>query len=57
MSYDLGTPPAGFERHTRTSPLTAPWEPIYSRRSDTTVSLGLHCARCIAIAVDLLMAG
>ena len=26
--------PAGFERHTRKSPLTDPWEPLYSKRTD-----------------------
>lgn len=41
-------PPAGFERHFRRSPLTEPWEPLYSRRADDRFSLGLwirpaHC--------------
>ena len=35
-------PPEGFESHSRKSPLTDPWEPLYARRlSDRTV-LGLH---------------
>ncbi len=33
--------PAGFERHFRHSPVTDPWEPIYSRRTDDVVVLGL----------------
>ena len=33
--------PPGFAPHDRSSPLTAPWEPIYSRRSETAVALGL----------------
>jgi uncharacterized protein (TIGR00369 family) len=36
------TPPEGFEPHFRQSPLTAPWEPIYSRRLDDRVVIGLH---------------
>lgn len=40
--------PAGFERHTRRSPLTDPWEPIYARTTDDTVILAIraddnHC--------------
>ena len=33
--------PPGFQRHFRQSPLTDPWEPIYSRRTDSAVVLGL----------------
>ena len=33
--------PHGFERHFRQSPMTDPWEPIYSRRTDTAVLIGL----------------
>lgn len=33
-------PPAGFSRHFRRSPLTEPWEPLYSRREDGLVSIG-----------------
>ena len=35
------TPPAGFERHTRQSPLTDPWEPLYARRLNDRLVLGL----------------
>lgn len=33
--------PAGFARHFRQSPLTDPWEPLYSRRTADAVILGL----------------
>jgi acyl-coenzyme A thioesterase PaaI-like protein len=36
--------PEGFERHTRRSGLTDPWEPIYARRSDSEVRLGFRGA-------------
>lgn len=40
--------PDGFERHFRRSGLTDPWEPLYSRKRDDRVQLGLvlaeqHC--------------
>ena len=34
--------PTGFEPHYRTSPLTDPWEPLYSRKTDGAVVLGLE---------------
>ena len=34
--------PAGFERHDRKSPMTAPWEPLYRRISGGAVILGLR---------------
>lgn len=34
--------PTGFEPHYRKSPLTDPWEPLYSRRSGGAVVLGLE---------------
>lgn len=34
--------PEGFIRHDRTSPLTEPWEPIFSRRELDRVRLGLE---------------
>ena len=40
MSHDL--PPAGFEPHDRTSPLTAPWEPIYCNAQGAWVVLGVE---------------
>jgi uncharacterized protein (TIGR00369 family) len=35
-------PPAGFAPHFRKSPLTDPWEPLYSRRTDKAVIIGLR---------------
>ena len=34
--------PAGFEPHFRKSPLTDPWEPLYSRRLADRIVLGLY---------------
>lgn len=42
MHQDGQAPPDGFERHFRKSPLTDPWEPIFSRRHENEVRLGLH---------------
>ena len=36
--------PAGFERQTRPSPLTEPWEPIYSKLTPDAIILGLRLA-------------
>src|SRR3954453_11552042 len=37
--------PDGYEPHFRKSPFTEPWEPLYSRRTDTAVILGLRLAK------------
>jgi uncharacterized protein (TIGR00369 family) len=37
--------PECFERHTRKSPLTEPWEPLYVRKTDRAVIIGLRLAR------------
>ncbi|MET0674580.1 MAG: PaaI family thioesterase [Bradyrhizobium sp.] len=37
--------PAGFELHTRKSPMTEPWEPLYAKRTDKAFILGLRLAR------------
>ncbi|MEW6769692.1 MAG: PaaI family thioesterase [Pseudomonadota bacterium] len=37
--------PDGFTRHTRTSPITEPWEPIYARKTATAFILGLRLAK------------
>jgi uncharacterized protein (TIGR00369 family) len=37
--------PAGFEPHFRKSPLTDPWEPLFSRRTDKAVHIGLRLAK------------
>src|SRR5690348_1682235 len=39
---ELAAPPEGFEPHFRKSPLTDPWEPIYSRRLQDRVIIGLY---------------
>jgi uncharacterized protein (TIGR00369 family) len=36
--------PEGFEPHFRKSPFTDPWEPLYARRQEKSVSLGLRLA-------------
>ncbi len=36
--------PEGFARHFRKSPLTDPWEPLYSRRTERAVILGFRAA-------------
>ena len=42
MSTDI---PIGFEPHFRKSPFTDPWEPLYSRKTDKAVILGLRVAK------------
>ena len=37
--------PAGFEPHFRKSPVTEPWEPLYSRRSDGLVEIGVRVSQ------------
>ncbi len=37
--------PEGFERQTRRSPLTDPWEPIYSKQTSDAIILGLRLAK------------
>ena len=34
--------PEGFTPHSRKSPLTQPWEPLYSKRTETGVIIGLY---------------
>ncbi len=51
--------PDGFERHFRQSPLTDPWEPLYSKRTDKAVIIGLRLAKpqslvTIGLAVDFV---
>jgi uncharacterized protein (TIGR00369 family) len=36
--------PAGFEPHFRKSPFTDPWEPLYSRKTEKAVMIGLRLA-------------
>ena len=37
----LASPPPGFSRHDRRSPLTDPWEPLFSRKAESAVVLGV----------------
>ena len=41
----IAAPPAGFARHDRASPLTEPWEPLWSRRTGEAVHIGLVADR------------
>lgn len=47
MTTDTSTTdiPAGFEPHFRKSPMTEPWEPIYSKKTDRAVIIGLRLAK------------
>jgi uncharacterized protein (TIGR00369 family) len=49
--------PAGFEPHFRKSPFTEPWEPLYSRRTDKAVVMGLRLARPHTNARGLIHGG
>ena len=35
-------PPEGFVPHFRKSPVTDPWEPLFSRQLEHAVQIGLH---------------
>jgi uncharacterized protein (TIGR00369 family) len=35
-------PPVGFTRHFRQSPVTDPWEPLYSRKDDGVITIGFQ---------------
>ena len=49
--------PAGFEPHIRKSPLTEPWEPLYSRRTEKGVHMGLHLAKAHTNSRGLIHGG
>lgn len=42
MTLTASEPPEGFSPHFRRSPLTDPWEPIYSQLPPDRVVIGLH---------------
>ena len=42
MHIQAETAPTGFAPHDRKSPLTDPWEPLFSRKTDRAVVLGLR---------------
>src|SRR3954470_23419930 len=47
----------GFERRTRRSPLTDPWEPLYSKTTDKAVIIGLRLAKPHTNARGLIHGG
>jgi uncharacterized protein (TIGR00369 family) len=49
--------PEGFEPHFRKSPLTDSWEPLYSKRTDTAVIIGLRLAKPHTNARGLIHGG
>ena len=49
--------PAGFEPHFRKSPMTDPWEPLYSRRLEKTVQMGLRLAKAHTNSRGLIHGG
>ena len=49
--------PADFEPHFRKSPFTDPWEPLYSRRTEKSVDLGLRLAKPHTNARGLIHGG
>src|SRR5256885_3953746 len=49
--------PEGFEPHFRQSPLTDPWEPLYSKRTDKAVIIGLRLAKPHTNAHGLIHGG
>src|SRR5205814_3172274 len=49
--------PPGFEPHFRQSPLTDPWEPLYSKRTDKAVIIGLRLAKPHTNARGLIHGG
>lgn len=44
-TMDTESIPSGFQRHPRSSPLTEPWEPIYSRQTPEALIIGLRLAK------------
>ena len=49
--------PEGFEPHFRKSPLTDPWEPLYSKRTADVVIIGLRLAKPHTNARGLIHGG
>src|SRR5258708_29527297 len=49
--------PEGFERHFRKSPFTERWEPLYSKRTDRSVIIGLRLAKPHTNARGLIHGG
>jgi len=49
--------PEGFEPHFRKSPFTEPWEPLYSKKTDKAVVMGLRLAKPHTNARGLIHGG
>jgi uncharacterized protein (TIGR00369 family) len=49
--------PEGFEPHFRRSPFTDPWEPLYSKKTDKAVIVGLRLAKPHTNARGLIHGG
>ena len=49
--------PEGFEPHFRKSPFTDPWEPLFSRRTERAVIMGLRLAKPHTNARGLIHGG
>lgn len=49
--------PEGFEPHFRKAPLTDPWEPIYSKRTENALTIGLRIAQAHTNARGFLHGG
>jgi uncharacterized protein (TIGR00369 family) len=49
--------PDGFEPHFRKSPFTDPWEPLYSKRTEKAVVMGLRLAKPHTNARGLIHGG
>ncbi len=49
--------PEGFKPHFRKSPLTDPWEPLYSKRTERAVIMGLRLAKPHTNARGLIHGG
>src|SRR5690349_12070975 len=49
--------PSGFEPHFRKSPFTDPWEPLYSKKTDKSVTIGLRLARAHTNSRGLIHGG
>ncbi len=49
--------PPGFERHARSSPVTEPWEPIYSKRTPEALIIGLRLSEAHTNSRGLIHGG
>lgn len=54
MTTDI---PAGFEPHFRKSPFTDPWEPLYSKRTNRAVFMGVRLGKPHTNARGLIHGG